>query len=1122
MGRKAEDSNSKAGRRRAPARFPEGILTFLLTDIEGSTPLWEQHQATMGAALTRHEALIAEAVASHGGQLIKTQGEGDSTLSVFVRASHAAAAAVSLQRRLATESWPGDIALPTRAALHTGEAELRDGDYYGQTLNRAARLRALGRGGQILLSRATTELVADQLPDGARLLDVGAHHLKGLSRPENVYALVHPDLAAPPPAVAQRAEHPDKVAFVGRDAERAWLSAALDSALGGQGQLVLVAGEPGIGKSRLAREVSDEAQADGWQVLWGRAWEEDGAPSFWPWVQIARAWMAGRGVAKLSSGFAGDAAVIGQILPELSERLPGLPAPPRLEPALARFRLFDAITNWLKRAAAEQPMVVVLDDLHRADTPSLLLLRFLARELGDARLLVVGTYRDTETPDQPFAKTLTALTREWVAHRIRLDGLNRGEVALFIELASGKPASPTVLQRIHERTSGNPFFVRELVQLLQGKGRLDHAEETIDPIEDVPLGVLDVVRGRVGELSDAAGGVLAAASVLGREFDLATLALVSDIGGDRPLELVEEALTAGLVIEVPGHLGRYRFSHILVRDALYGQLRGSRRAQLHQRAGEALESVDGSAPGTRLAELAHHFLRSPPETADRKGLEYTVQAGEHALALLAYEDAARLFEIALGRAVDAPRRCELLLALADAQMKAGATAPARETLLQAAETAKVVGASEALARAALGFGAAFDFTLGQAAVVEHFAQLLEAALQMLGPSDSPLRAQVLGRLAMTLYWVPPTQDEPTARRRRDALSAEAVQMARRLGEDGVLARVLYARCFATWEPDTLSERIALSAEVIHLGELLGEQELVLDGRRWQIVNRMESGDLPAMERELHAYVRAASRLHQPLYLYWSAILRSSQALLQGRLEEAERLSLDALTIGERLEDQDTVDVQNGVGAQIHAIRREQGRMGELEAMAAAFVAQFPEVPAWRMGLAMIYASTGQLDAARVHFDHLASDDFTHIPRDAVWIAAMAGCAEICAALGDAARAAQLYELLLPYERRYVVLSFGFAFIGSVAHFLGQLATVNSQWEQALQHFETAAAMHRRIGALPALARTGYEYARMLLDRDRPGDREQAHELLAQAVETAGELGMPWLHDKALAASHPDT
>ena len=232
---------------RTPAELPQGVLTFLLTDLEGSTPLWERHGAAMGAAVARHQELIAATVAAHGGRVIKTQGEGDSTLSVFARASDAVAAALAMQRALDREPWPEGMALPTRAALHTGEAELRDRDYFGQALNRAARLRSLGRGGQVLVSRATAELVADQLPEGAGLVDVGSHLLKGLSRPENVFAVVHPGLAAPPPRLTERAEHPDRVAFVGRRAERAGLRTALDSALGGQGQLMLVGGEAGIG-----------------------------------------------------------------------------------------------------------------------------------------------------------------------------------------------------------------------------------------------------------------------------------------------------------------------------------------------------------------------------------------------------------------------------------------------------------------------------------------------------------------------------------------------------------------------------------------------------------------------------------------------------------------------------------------------------------------------------------------------------------------------------------------------------------------------------------------------------------------------------------------------------------
>ena len=370
-------------------------------------------------------------VAAHGGRLIKTQGEGDSTLSVFVRASDAVAAAVALQQALDRRRWPAGIALPTRAALHTGEAELRDHDYFGQALNRAARLQALGRGGQILLSRATAELVADQLPDGAELVDVGSHLLKGLSRPENVFAVVHPDLAAPPPALTERAEHPDGVAFVGRRAERAELGAALDRALGGQGQLVLVAGEAGIGKTRIAEELCAEArsrEALGWPG--GAAARGAGAPAYWPWRQALRAYAAGRPPDEVAAELGPDVAELAQLLPELAHVEGARRPATELDPEMARFRLFDAMTACLRSAAAARGLVVVLDDLHWADRASLLLLGFVAGELADTRLLVVGTYRDVEVDRRhPLSGTLAELFRQPATSYLALSGLDRARSA---------------------------------------------------------------------------------------------------------------------------------------------------------------------------------------------------------------------------------------------------------------------------------------------------------------------------------------------------------------------------------------------------------------------------------------------------------------------------------------------------------------------------------------------------------------------------------------------------------------------------------------------------------------------------------------------------------------------
>jgi class 3 adenylate cyclase len=541
--------------------LPDGVLTFLLTDIEGSTPLWERHRSAMGVALAEHEELVARAVADRGGRLIKTRGEGDSTVSVFARASDAAAAALTLQRELGARSWPGGLKLPTRAALHTGEAELRDGDYYGQTLNRAARLRALGQGGQVLLSRATAELVADQLPDGARLVDVGAHHLRGLSRPENVFALVHPELAAPPPVAAQRAEHPDKVPFVGRDAERAWLSAALDSALGGQGQLVLIAGEAGIGKTRVAEELAAEARAREVRVVWGRCHEAEGAPAYWPWRPA---------------------------LPELAEAAAGDGPAAQLDPEMARFRLFDAMTASLREAAADTGLVVVLDDLHWADRASLLLLEFVARELAGSRLLLVGTYRDVEVDRRHrLSGTLAELFRQPVTSCLTLGGLEQGQVGRFIANVAGIDPAADLVAALHGQTEGNPYFVSELVRLLAAEHRLE-ASGLLGG--GVPEGVRHVIGRRLNRLPEAVNACLAVACVQGREFDLDVVARAAGLPSDEVLDALEEAMDARLVTEGT-RPGRFRFAHALVRETLYDELPVRRRRRLHDQVGAALAGI---------------------------------------------------------------------------------------------------------------------------------------------------------------------------------------------------------------------------------------------------------------------------------------------------------------------------------------------------------------------------------------------------------------------------------------------------------------------------------------------------------------------------------------------------
>jgi class 3 adenylate cyclase len=644
MARQTDGPTSRRPGRRTgrPPELPQGIVTFLCTDIEGSSPLWELHRAAMSTALARHEALISTVVTAHSGRLIKSRGEGDSTLSVFWRASDAMTAALALQQALDKEVWPDGLILSTRVALHTGEAELRDGDYYGPTVNRAARLRALARGGQVLLSRVTAELVADQLPARAGLTDVGMQHLKGLSRAEHVLALVHPDLRAPSLALSPPMTRLLGGTFVGRDVELSQLGDALDSALGGQGRLVLVAGEAGIGKTRVTEELADRATARGVKVVWGRCSESEGASAYWPWIQVLRAATADLPPEALAAQFGQNVAAVAQLLPELAVALPS-PAPPTVqEPESARLHLYQAMSDFLRRASRSTALLVVLDDLHWADQASLSLLEFVARELAGARVLLVATYRDVEVHrHHPLSDSLAELVRQPVTSRVVLRGLNQDQVRRCIAAIGGAEPKPELVTAVYDRTEGNPFFVGELVRLLASEGRLDRSGLLT---AGVPEGVRQVIGRRLNRLSEPTVRILTVASVQGRDFDLDVVAHAADLGGEEVLDRLEEAINAHLVVEAGGSWGRYRFTHALVRETFYDELVALRRRRLHQRIGQALAELRAGRLEAHLAELAHHWDAAGDF---QRALPAAIEAGMQAERGYAFAEAHQYYQRAL-------------------------------------------------------------------------------------------------------------------------------------------------------------------------------------------------------------------------------------------------------------------------------------------------------------------------------------------------------------------------------------------------------------------------------------------------------------------------------------------
>jgi eukaryotic-like serine/threonine-protein kinase len=903
--------------------------------------------------------------------------------------------------------------------------------------------------------------------------------------------------------------------FVGREREMERLLAGLEDSLAGRGKLLMLVGEPGIGKTRTAQELVTYARLRGARVLMGRSFEGEGAPAYWPWVQMARAYIEERGAEEAAAEMGAGAADIAQVLPELRDLIPGLDAPPAGDPEEARFRYFDSTATFLKNAARQEPLVLFLDDLHWADKPSLLFLQFLARELQGARILVLGTYRDVELSRRhPLSEVLAELARESLMDRILLRGLTEADVARFIEITASVEAPPRLVQAVYEETEGNPFFVSEIVNLLASEGQLDGGADLREVVVTIPQGVREVVGRRLDQLSKECNFTLAAASVVGREFGLDVLDRVvcDEIRAEMPqhedkltkeqlLEVIDEAVGARVIAPSPNIVGRYSFSHALVREALYEELGVTRRVRLHRRIGEVIERLFEARRDDHLDELAHHFLQA--QELD-KAVDYSIHAAGRAMTLLAYEEGAKLYEQALQAmelrgGVGGREQAELLLALGDAQARAGEPLTAKESFYRAAEAARASNSDEQLARAALGL--ADRFTVGL--VDEPLIALMEEALAVVPEEDSPMRSRLLASLGMVSFF--------QSWERADTLTRDAIAMARRLDDDGALAFGLYARHFVMFEPEYLDERFEVVRELIETARAAGERDLAVEGRGLLLIDLLESGDIHGAREEIEAFARGADELRRPSYKRMVAIRRAMMALLEGRLDQVEPLlAAESLHADWGIVDPNLLQ---GAAVVVYELRRHQGRLEELGEAMAALAAEYPAVPAWRCGLALLYVSLGREADGRREMEHVAVDGFRPVRADPNRLVAYTMLAQVAARLPDQPHGEVLYDLLLPYAERNVVLGAGWACEGSASLPLGELAASLGRYEDAERHFETALTMNVALESPLLVAETRMRYASMLAERDGPNDKERALELVADALDAGQELGMSVLVER---------
>jgi class 3 adenylate cyclase len=1076
--------------------------TILFTDLVGST-LQRVALGEDGADVLRrtHDRLLTEAVAAHQGTVAKHVGDG--IMAIFPGAADAVAAAVAIQQAVDSHNRRATTApLAVRVGLSLGDVTREQGDWFGTPVIEAARLCAAADGAQILAADIVRLTARGR--GGHTFRPIGPMTLKGLPEPVLACAVTWEPLAPVGFPLPPRLEARPPIAMVGREVEQAVLGRAWSEVKDGHRRVVLLAGEPGIGKTRLATEAALAAHRDGAAVLLGRC-DEDVRLPYQPFVEALRHYVAHAADGVLAAHVREHKGELGRLVPELGRRVAELPAPQVAEGETERYLLFEAAAGLLSVASEEQPLVLVLDDLQWAGAPDLLLLKHVVRTAMRLRLLVIGTYRDSDlTRTHPLTALLADLRREAGVERVVLRGLDEPAVVALMTAAGHALEAPglRLAHAIHQETEGSPLFIGEILRNLTESGAVFREGERWTYKGDVaglgiPEGVKEAIGRRLARLPESTYKVLGLASVIGRQFDLLLLARLAEASEDVLLDGLEQAAAAALVREVGGSPGLFEFTHALIRSTLYEELGATRRARLHRTIGEALEELTAAAPDARIDELAHHWYLATRAADPAKAIAYARRAGDRALAALAFEEASAHYE----RALDAhePRdrpgqalRCDLLLALAEAQRRAGDTRYA-ETIRSAADLARAVGDPERLARAALGNANPGGFFTGIAPAPDVIA-LYEEAIAALGTEETLLRARLLGQLASQLMYTPEHE-------RRDRLSREAVDIARRVGDRMGLAQVLLTRTLAINHPTSLAERLALTRELGALARELGNQEIAFNAAFHRAGALLESGDAAGCEQAIAEVGRLAGELRQPYNTWWAAIGATMLANMRAE-PDAEAKGLAALDIGTRA---GIPDAGQAFGAQLVNLRIRQGRLDELEEAVRANAETNPHIPAWRSTLAFLYCEVDRLAEAREQFD-LAAETGLELGKDWTWSADLVNRAQVCAALDDTAAAAILYDQVRPVAEQVAVIAGMVLCSGSFGLFAGLLAACARRWDDAERHFQAALATNARIGASNELVYARRAYAAMLLDRNAPGDAARAGQLIAEGLAEAEAFG----------------
>jgi class 3 adenylate cyclase/tetratricopeptide (TPR) repeat protein len=1084
--------------------LPEGTVTVLFTDVEGSTDLATRRGDEAAQEILRAQReLVRQQVEQHCGHEVKSLGDG--FMVAFASARRAVACAAGIQRALAEHNrrQPVDQQVRVRIGLNTGEVIHEEADLFGEAVNAAARIAAKAKGGQILVSEAVRGVMGRA--KDVELVDRGRFRLKGFPERWRLFEVVWQEDAA--------AALLERTPFVGREVERAELRRCLDRASHGRGALVMIGGEPGVGKTRLAEELAAEARQRGLLALTGHCYEMEGAPPYIPFVEILEATARVVPAAALREALGDAAPEVAKLMPELRRLFPDIAVPLELPPEQERRYLFNCMLEFIERAGRAQPLFLVLEDLHWADDSTLLLLQHIAQRLSEIPVLILGTYRDVELDvARPLARALEELLRQRLAHDLALKRLPEAGVEAMLRALSGQEPPTPLVQAVYRETEGNPFFVEEVFHHLAAEGKLLDAQGRWRP--DLSIGELEVPRGvrlvigrRLERVSEECRRVLTTAAVIGHGFSFELLETLGDpsagsgqgVNTDVLLDAVDDAERAHLITSAgDGREARFTFAHELIRQTLVSELSLPRRQRLHLRVAEAMEQVYARALEEHAADLAHHLYQAGTAADPQKTAHYLALAGERALGAAAFEDALRLYESALSLQPPDDRRghADLLSKRGMARRSLGRWEEALADWREALAAYEELGDAEAVGRLSS------DMTI-QLLWGARYVEALEISrrgLNALGEQVSADRCRLLARAGLVLS----LGGYHTA---GDGMIAQAVAMAEQLGDRRLLGLVL-------------------TAKTVHHWAYLQLPQIVDSGLR--------AAELLRSARDLWPLVDALWPCQHAL-------------LMLGRLDEVAKINQEVEPLASRLGHLGALlQTRNGQGVREFMLtadldRFEEFARGSLELCRDVGWA-FISISHTLLGLAHFWR--GQWEEALESFQEAArlepsgfwagadwaflflskayaGDKDTalamleqrrdNLPQpgqantDGAWLMLQA-VIEGLAVLAEGHEAAKLYPLILEGIDTSDVIRWPDArLLQSVA---GMAAAAGGQWEKAEEHYRMALRQAHELPVIIEQAEVRRWYARMLIDRNAPGDRDKAWRLLTEAIAMYRKIGMP--------------